>query len=51
MNEIEEEFKRLCHQMAYGDDSDETFNKYLIFIGFEGSDEEKKELKESIFDD
>jgi len=44
-----EEFKRLCHQMAYGDDSDKTFDRYCFLQGLDLSTEEKEKLKENIF--
>lgn len=46
-----EEFKRLCYQMAWGDDSNETFDKYCLLQGLILSPDEKKKLKEDIFYD
>ncbi len=47
--DYEGELKRICHHMAYGDDSDETFDRYLKLVGLNLTKEERDDLKEDIF--
>ncbi len=44
-----DELKRICHEMAYGDDSDKTFDRYCYLLGLDLTDQEKKEKKQEIF--
>jgi hypothetical protein len=50
INEENEELKKICRQMAYGDDSKETFHKYVILMGLNLSQEEEEILREETFD-
>ena len=46
-----EELKQICHLMAYGDDSKETFHKYIILMGLNLTEEEEENLREETFSD
>ncbi len=46
-----EEIKRICHNMAYGDDSKENFKRYCELIGWQGTEEEREKFRQETFED
>lgn len=46
----EEEFKNICHRMSYGDDSQQTFDRYCELAKLNLTAEEKQKLKQETFE-
>lgn len=45
----DEELKRICHSMAYGDDSKETWKRYCELVNISGSEQELEEMRQETF--
>jgi hypothetical protein len=46
----ETELDRICHEIAYGDDSKETWIRYCELMNIQGTEEDLENMREEYFD-